>query len=74
MTARRPLPAAVAGNPLMRAQQLLGKRVAEVHGGWRLDGRPASTAQVVAAANDVAAERGQVRIAYPGIAEVQRRR
>lgn len=63
----------VAGNPLMRAQQLLGKRLKEVSGGWRLDDRPASTVQVITAANDVAAERGLVRIAYPGVAEVQRR-
>ncbi len=63
----------VAGNPLIRAQQLLGKRLVEVPGGWRLDGRPASTAQVVTAANDVAGQRGLTCIAYPGVAEVQRR-
>lgn len=63
----------VAGNPLIRAQALLGDRMVEVPGGYRLDGRPASTAQVVAAANDVAVRQGCPRIAYPGVAEVQRR-
>lgn len=66
-------PVIVAGNPLMRAQQLLGKRMEAVSAGWRLDGRPASTVQIITAANDVAAQRGLVRIAYPGVAEVQRR-
>lgn len=71
MTAAAPV--VVAGNPFMRAQLLLGRRLQEVPGGWRLDGRPSAPRQVIAAANDVAAERGEVRIAYPGVAEVQRR-
>lgn len=60
--------AIVAGNPLIRAQDLLRGRMTPMMGGWRLDGRPASVRQIIEAANDVADSRGLPRIAYPGVA------
>lgn len=57
-------------HPLSRARIVLGARLTEASrpgGGWRLDGRPAGPAQVVAAANAVLARKGLAPIAYPGV-------
>lgn len=63
-------PAVFSGNPLIRAQIVLGSRVHSLRGGavWRLDGRPAAVCEVVRAANAELGRQGQALIAYPGVA------
>lgn len=53
--------------PVERALALLGGRAAECGSGFRLDGRPASAAMVVTAANTVLRALGRPAIAYPGV-------
>lgn len=68
-------PIAIAtGHPLERAACVLHGRFANLgRRGLRLDGRLVSPQQLVVAANEVLAAAGYPLIAYPGIAEVQRR-
>ena len=63
----------VSGHPFDRALSALHRRANAKGGCFRLDGQPVSAVNLIREANRVLLVSGYPLIAYPGVAEVQRR-